>query len=264
MSHSFINTYNFVECYLKELRQKGKFIFTLTEIKNSLNKREKAVNKSLYLIKKAKGIAQLHKDFYITTPTEISLHNSFSPLVIIDELMMSLGRRYYVGLMTAAEIYSATDPRPQECVIVLEGTPLKPIVTRDFKLKFYSKKEWYDNDIFSISKGGAAFFISSPELTALDLFNYIDGKDILILVNKLNILLPQVKICRLCITANNYSKTSAIQRLGYVLEKKLFQHELAEALLSVLDKRKKNLIPLSVLENKKGPIDSNWQIVINK
>lgn len=93
--------------------------------------------------------------------------------------------------------------------------------------------------------------MSSPELTALDLFYYQDNFGINKIVGILNELAEELKVPTLIRIAKNYPQTASIQRLGYLLDKELGNAKLSEPLLKILNERKHSTVALSIDKNRK-------------
>jgi len=105
--------------------------------------------------------------------------------------------------------------------------------------------------------------VSLPELTALDFFAYNHKFGINRIITILQELAEEMKPTTLAKVAKKYSNTSALQRLGYVLENVLFQAKLAEHLHRALSQRNYFTIPLSAQKEKKGETDSKWKVIKN-
>ena len=73
----------------------------------------------------------------------------------------------------------------------------------------------------------------------------------------------EFKIPDLIKTARDFPQTSAIQRLGYMLDRELKNKKLGATLLKVLNERRPLVVPLSLNKNKEGKIDDKWKILKN-
>jgi predicted transcriptional regulator of viral defense system len=72
-----------------------------------------------------------------------------------------------------------------------------------------------------------------------------------------------IKPTELVKTAMRYPQITAIQKLGYLLERQLDNPKLAEALLKVLNNKNFFQVPLVSHKNKQGPMDEKWKVIIN-
>ncbi|HEV2887116.1 MAG TPA: type IV toxin-antitoxin system AbiEi family antitoxin [Jatrophihabitans sp.] len=86
----------------------------------------------------------------------------------IDAYMRALGRRYYVGLLSAAELWGAAHQRPQTFQVVVD----KNIADKDFgrvKLRFYTANRAGRVPVAQRASVAASFLVSSPPVTLLDI-----------------------------------------------------------------------------------------------
>ena len=63
--------------------------------------------------------------------------------------------------------------------------------------------------------------------------------------------------------ARNYPLTSTIQRLGYLIDKRVGNQKLATVLRKILNDRKIGPIPLLKSSGNKGSLDIDWKIYKN-
>lgn len=258
-----VNSYNYLEDYLERVRSKGRYSFTLVELKEQFEISDKALNQNLYRLKSKKRIAQIRKGFYAIITPEYSNRGMLPVHNFIDDLMKSMDRRYYVGLLSAAALHGAAHQQPMEYFVVTEKPAVRNIKNKKLKINFYVKKEWADNDIQQKKTEAGYINVSSPELTALDLFYYPHVAGLNRTVTILKELVETIKIPSLIKTAKNYSQTVAIQRLGYILDKEIKNKKLSGVLLKILNERRHFITPLLLGKSKKGKIDVKWKIIRN-
>lgn len=257
------HTNNYLEDYLNKVRSKGRYSFTWTEAKAQFDISDKALNQSIYRLKSKKRVAQIRKGFYAIITPEYSNRGMIPVHLFIDDMLKSLGRRYYVGLVSAAALHGAAHQQPMEYFVVTEKPAMRDIKNKKLKINFYVKKGWSDDDIIQKKTEAGYINISSPELTALDLFYYQNDFGINKITSILHELIEEIKIPSLIKTAKNYSETASIQRLGYVLDKQLANAKLSEPLIKILNERKHSVVPLSFDKGKEGKIDEKWKIIKN-
>ena len=185
------------------------------------------------------------------------------PSLFIDDMMKSLGKRYYVGLISAAALHGAAHQQPMEYFVITERPPLRAIKTKHLKINFYIKKEWAEQDIVQIKTDAGYINVSSPELTALDLLYYIESIGLNHTYTILQELVTELKVPNLSKTARLYPRTAAIQRLGYILDHALCEYKLSEALYKVLSERNYFPVFLALDKEKVGETDNRWKIVKN-
>lgn len=105
---------------------------------------------------------------YIPIPSEFSTWGVVPAMDFIDQLMKHLGRGYYVGLLSAAEIHGAAHQRPQVFQVFVD----RAVSDRDIervRLRFYER-----SDVDAVPRDlknsrTSQVPVSSPEATAFDL-----------------------------------------------------------------------------------------------
>ncbi|HMJ46316.1 MAG TPA: type IV toxin-antitoxin system AbiEi family antitoxin [Ferruginibacter sp.] len=257
------SSYTHVEDFLKTVRSQGRYAFTWTEVKAQFDISDKALNQSLYRLKVKKVIAQIRKGFYAIITPEYSNQGMLPVNLFIDDLMKSLNKRYYVGLLSAAALYGAAHQQPMEFFVITEKPALRDIKNKKLKINFFVKKNWEDEDVIQKKTDAGHINVSTPELTALDLLYYPNSIGINQTVTILKELVSEIKVPELIRTAKYYPQTTAIQRLGYLLDKELQNEKLSDALLKVLKDKKMFPVSLSNSKDKVGESDDNWKVIRN-
>ncbi|MEI9912620.1 MAG: type IV toxin-antitoxin system AbiEi family antitoxin [Bacteroidota bacterium] len=115
-------SYNYLEDYLNKIRSQGRYAFTWIELKDQFDISDKALNQTLYRLKIKKKIAQIRKGFYAIITPEYSRQGMLPVNLFIDDLMKSLNKRYYVGLISAAALHGAAHQQPMEFFVITEKT----------------------------------------------------------------------------------------------------------------------------------------------
>lgn len=105
---------------------------------------------------------------YVAIPPEYASWGVVPAMDFIEPLMSKLARRYYVGMLSAAELHGAAHQRPQVFQVLID----KPLADRDFgrvRLRFYTRTgvERYPTVLRNSATGQVR--VSTPEVTALDL-----------------------------------------------------------------------------------------------
>lgn len=259
------NTYEYLNRYLDRLRRRGRYTFTGKEVISEFNLSNEAYQKVIQRLSDKDRISRLRQNFYLIIPPEYSSHQTLPLSYFADDLMKFLKRDYYVGLLTAAMYHGAAHQQPQTQFIVSETPYLRPIKNRQQSILFCLKKDWNTNFIKQQKTDAGYINISSPALTALDLVFYsgrIGGinRAATVLAELVVELNPDILIK----TAENFSQTTTLQRLGFLLEEILQETTIADALYSVLSNRKyypAQLNPKKDSENQKAP--NRWKIIPN-
>ncbi len=259
------NTYEYLNRYLDHLRSKGRYTFTGDDVISQFHLSDEAYQKVIQRLSDKDRISRLRQNFYLIIPPEYASRQTLPLGYFIDELMKFLGRDYYVGLLSAAMYHGAAHQQPQTQFIVSEPPYLRPIKNKQQSILFCLKKSWNSEYIHQQKTDAGYINISSPALTALDLIFYSDriggiNRAITVLAE----LVTEIKPNMLTETAKNFSQTTTLQRLGYLLEEVLQEIELADAVYGALSDRKfypALLNPKTDSENQKAP--SRWKIIPN-
>jgi len=104
------------------------------------------------------------------------------------------------------------------------------------------------DDIIQKTTDAGYLNVSSPELTALDLFAYVEKIGMNRITTVLHELAQSIKVTSLSRTIKKYPNTSVIHRLGYIIDKVLDEKKIAEVLLKNLKDR--NLFPVLLTTQK--------------
>jgi predicted transcriptional regulator of viral defense system len=255
--------YGYLEDFLTEVRSQGRYAFALDEVKERFQMSDKAINQALYRLKAKKRIAQIRKGFYAILSPEYLKQGMVPPVLFIDDMMKSIGKRYYAGLLSAASLHGAAHQQPMEFFVVTEKPALRAIKSKNLKINFYVKKAWPENEIMQIKTDAGYVNVSTPELTALDLLYYLPSIGISRTFTILEELVTVLKAPSLARTAASYPQTSAIQRLGFLLECQLDESKLAAALSKVLADRNYFTVPLSLNNQEEGDLNNKWKVIKN-
>ncbi len=254
---------NYLDKYFSSIRSKGRYTFTYDELEQQLGLSDRAIIQSLSRLKKKGEIVQIRKGFYVIIPPEYSQQGMLPPYLFINDLMKSLNKPYYVGLLSAAALHGAAHQQPMEYFVIAQTPAPRSINNKKLKISFFSKNNWEQDDIVQKSTDAGYLNISSPELTALDLLTYVDKMGLNRATTILQELSQVMKASALVKTATRYPSTPVIQRLGYILDKIVGEKKLVDALQKVLSNRTVVPVLLSVQNKKKGEIDEIWKVIIN-
>ena len=254
-------TYNQLDNYLKEIRSRGRYAFTLDELKNVFQMQYPAIKQRLHRLKLKNEIAIIRQGFYVIIPAEYSKQGMLPLYLFIDDLMKSLNKSYYVGLLSAAALHGAGHQQPMGYTVITESPAPRNI--DKLNIMFFPKQNFLQEGIVQQKTVAGYINISSPERTALDFFDYTHKFGINRITTILQELSETMKPTNLTKTAKQFPNTAAIQRLGYILENEVGAEKLSDALYKVLNERQFFVIPLSPRKEKTGETDSKWKIIKN-
>lgn len=105
---------------------------------------------------------------YVAIPPEYATWRVVPAMDFIGQLMDKLGRRYYVGLLSAAELHGAPHQRPQLFQVMVD----KRVAARDIervRLRFYTRTKIDSVPTVLLNSATGRVRVSTAEATALDL-----------------------------------------------------------------------------------------------
>lgn len=254
---------NYLSRYLSAVRSQGRYTFTLDELREQFNLSSTALNQSIGRLKAKNEVAQIRKGFYAIIPPEYSSQGMLPPYLFIDDLMKSLNKQYYLALLSAAALWGAAHQQPMEYFVMVESPAPRSVKNKKLKINFLSKSDWPQEGIMPYKSQSGYMNVSSPELTALDFFTYTDKLGVNRIVSVLQELAQNMKPTILARTAKHYANTTAIQRLGYILDCVLSEEKLANVLWTALGERQYFPVPLSSQKVKRGEINGKWKVIKN-
>jgi len=244
-------------------RAKGYYSFTLTDVKQSLGLSYNAAKQTLYQHQKKREITLIRNGFYVIIPPEYS-HGGMLPVYLfIDDLMKWLDKPYYLSLFTAAALHGAAHQQPMRSFVITVKPALRNIKNEKLVINFSVKNGWDTRDVVQKKTDAGYVNVSSPELTALDLMYYLKSSGISRCASVISELAEVMNAEKLKQTASRYTKTAAIQRLGYLLDTESDRKELSKALHKIISGKKCFYVPLALYHGKKGAFISKWKIIKN-
>jgi hypothetical protein len=258
--------------YLFALQAEGRLTFTRDEAIMALNVTDGAFLKAAARLKKRRMLLNPRHGFYVAVPPQFLSWGAPPPPWYIDALMRHEGRPYYVGLLKAAEMHGATHHAVMEFQVVTDRQLRKVRAGRSW-ITFHFRRdlESVRDGVVERKTDTGTMKVSSPELTALDLFRYLHvagGIDAVATV--LADLGGKLDGSMLAALAVHFDRT-CVQRLGYLLDR-LGYADRAQALHGQLIATKP--IPWIVLESaKRGsnvpaetPVEHNerWRVTVQR
>lgn len=263
MKDSKENRYNYLDRYLTGIRARGRYSLTLEELKREFDLPYLTLKQNLYRLKAKNEIVQIRQGFYVILTPEYSKQGILPAYLYLDGLLKYLNKPYYLALISAAALYGAAHQQPMEYFVIVKSPAPRSINNKRVKINFYAKLKFPSEGIIQHKTMAGYVNISSPELTALDLFTFSNIIGINRILSILQELTQEMKPASLTKTVKQYSTTASLQRLGYVLDLLLGMEKLAESVWKVLKERKYFLVPLSTQKSKKGEKNSKWKVIKN-
>ncbi|MBI2420031.1 MAG: type IV toxin-antitoxin system AbiEi family antitoxin [Ignavibacteriales bacterium] len=254
--------------WIEKLQAHGRNSFSLKEIHRELpDLSDVAVMRSLNRLSAKGKILSILRGYYLIIPPQYSSKGVLPPVLFIDALMKHLGRKYYVGLLSAAAFHGASHQQPQE-FFVFTGFPVMIATIRNGLTINYISKSNIPEELLQERKTESGYVkISSPILTALDLIQFqsrIGGLNRAASV--INELMESIKPSDFTNNIFIELPVTAMQRLGYLLERVLNNKGLADELFEAVMRSGYHFqrIPLNTKKVSSGCVqDDRWKILIN-
>lgn len=257
-----------VSQWIETLERKGRISFSLNEIWSELpGYSESAVKSSLKRLSKKGKIVSFHKGFYLIISAQYATRGILPAALFMDNFMKYLNRSYYVGLLSAAALYGAAHHQPQEYFVMTTFPVLRPSRKRGLKVNFISKRN-IESRLLKERKTETGYLkVSSPALTAIDLVQYekrTGGLSRVAVV--LNELVEEMDPKEFDPVFFASVPTSAVQRLGYLMEQVIKREKLADELFeaSGINGLKFFRVPLKTSLPAYGyQSDNRWKVIVN-
>lgn len=260
--------YKSAEDWVNHLLAKGKYAFALHQFRADFPEQSDTANKfALKRLVDKEQIISIHKGYYLIIPPQYRSKGILPPTLFLDAFMKELDRPYYLALLNAAAYHGASHQQPQEFFVVTGFPVLRPMQKKGLKINYISKKE-IPEPLLDTRKTEAGYLkISNPALTATDLIQYakrVGG------INRVATVLSELaeSIQPDAFNSNllQHVPVTALQRLGYLLDKIFDNQPLANALYMALQNNNAPLfrIPLKASAPAKGfASDERWKVIVN-
>lgn len=249
--------------YILTLLTDGKYFFVKQEAISRLGLTQEQFRFQAYRLAKKKSIKQIKRDFFMIIPAEYMRLGALPPLWIIDPLMKYLKQDYYVGLLTAAAQYAATEQQPMVFQVITNKTT-RPIKLERITIEFHVFKHCEEASIKKQTVFTGYVNVSTKEQTMLDLVRFYTVAGYLS-----NVALVIKSLAEECDPSvfeqivRHEKTTVVLQRLGYILEL-LKYPKLATIVAYTLEKRKMFYMPLRPDYKNKLRIKSpKWKLILN-
>lgn len=200
------------------------------------------------------------RGLYVFVPPEFRKWGAVPAEWFVDAAMNHMGRRYYVGLLTAAARHGASHQASQVTQVLVH----RQLLRRNFgrvRLQFLVSDKIDRVPVETVNTPTGTMRISSPETTALDLVERAaDAGGLGLVATVLGELAEHLDDRRLAKAARQYPQSVAA-RLGHVLHEvapKLPLDRLARVVGDVVTP-----IALDARRPRRGRRDARWGVLVN-
>lgn len=241
----------------------GQYAFTVNELINEFHLTKKVIFQALNRLIKKRAIAKIRQGFYVILSPDSVKMGILSIDLYIDDLMKSLGKPYYIGLLSAAQLHGAAHQKVMVDFVVTTYPLPRNIINKKMKIYFIGKKELITEGIVQKKSRAGYFNVSSPELTAFDLLSQTRRfglNHITTVLQELHEVMKIPTLKKIAILNNNMTN---IQRFGYILENFMKGQKLANTLYKIIENKNVSYIPLSPVKKRTGQHNSKWKLIIN-
>jgi predicted transcriptional regulator of viral defense system len=257
-----------VESWVEKQISMGKYGFALSNIMESFpNLSDSAIKFALIRLSRRHKIVSIYKGYYLIIPPQYASKGILPPAIFLDAFMKFLERPYYLSLLNAAAYHGASHQQPQEFYVVTNFPVLRPTHKKGLKVNYISKKELPENLLETKKTESGYLKISNPALTATDLIHFekrVGGMNRVATV--LNELIEVIKPDDFSEYLIQHAPVTALQRLGYLLDKVFDNNILADTLYRSLQQSGAKLfrVPLKASAPVKGfSSDERWKVIVN-
>ena len=249
--------------YIKKIEAIGRHSVSLSEIKREVDISDKAIFQALLRLKRKGKITQIRREFYLIIPIQYSAQGFLPTTLFLDDMMLFLKRHYYLALFSAAAVHGVAHQQPMISQVIVHKPAFRTIRTQKLCIKFYTKSTWSKKGLTQKKTDAGYFWVSTPELTALDLVQYHKkngglNRVVLILEELVDSINPS-KIVKLL----ESTPVPTIQRVGYLLDL-LGERSISDKAYRFLKGQKLLKIPLSLSHRHgNGEIENRWNVIVN-
>jgi predicted transcriptional regulator of viral defense system len=204
--------------YIEDIQAKGRLWFIRAEAQKTLSCSKIALKRAIERLKQKNRVALIKPQFLVIIPIEYKDWGIIPASWFIAPLMATLNCSYYIGLLSAAELYGATHQKSQELQIITNKV-IRSITVGRIMIRFLYcvKQGLVPIETLQVKTGYVN--VSTREATAFDLCKYykICGywHNVAMILSELKEQLDSTKLNLLA--ASNLYELPVIQRLGFLL-----------------------------------------------
>lgn len=205
---------------VEDLLGQGKYTLTREEAEGWLRRSRAATYMALHRLTKAGWLVMPRSGFYVIVDPQHRAAGTLPPEWFIDPLMKHMGRPYYVGFLSAAQLHGAAHHQPQEFQVVIPRRSVRPVRAGNVRIRFYGKGDFDCSGIQDAKTPTGFMKVATPETTAWDLVRYSragGGLDNVITV--LSELAEKLDARKLLETVKRHGDVVVAQRLGFLLDR---------------------------------------------
>lgn len=242
------------------LISEGRYWVTSSEVAQLADMPTAHVYPGLQRLRRKGAMFSPTRGLYVVVPPEFRSWRVLPGELFIDAMMRTLGRRYYVGLLSAAAMHGAAHQAPQLFQVMVD----RRVADRDIervKLRFYTNEHLNQMAVEERPVDTGRVRVARPETTLIDLIVHPEQSGGLSNIATVIAQIGDVDVTQLARLARLRSRSVA-RRLGWLLARyrmDLGLDPLRELALSDGQHPTRLVRTLPA----RGPIDSDWNLQIN-
>lgn len=206
--------------------------------------------------------------FYVIIPDEYALRGVAPQPFYLDDMMRYLRRAYYVALLSAGSFHGAAHQAPMSFSVMLEPPTMHDKRTRKYATRYFYRSAIPMEYVERRQTRTGYINVSCPELTAVDLVAYqARSGSITRAATVLSELAEKTNFNRVGSEFLKVAPVSCFQRLGYILERVVEEHNAADAVYALLQSAGVRLQGTALKAGKPVAgyvMDKKWKIWVNE
>lgn len=249
---------------LDDLVAHGRAAITTAEAAESLGIPQDQVRVRMHRYVQQGRVIAPARGLWVPVPPQHRVYGSLPGLQIIDLLMGHLGRDYYVGWLSAAEVHGAAHQAPQTLQVAV-GAPVADRTFGRVRIQFAVRGRVADVPREQRTTPTGRVWVATPATTALDLVDDPDRAGGL--SNAATVIAELAADGNLTddalVEAAVYFPITTIRRLGWLLDS-LDLAPLTGGLERLADEHRR--APITALDRRLAPeglVDQRWRVAVN-
>lgn len=252
-----------IKNYILSLQEDGRYFFSKEEALSALNLNSNQFHLQIFRLAQKKSIKNLGHGFFMIIPPEHRHLGSLPPHWIVDPFMKHLNHDYYIGLLSAASLYGATEQQPMTFQVITDKQ-VRPVQLERGGIEFHRYRSCSSASKGQITTPTGYAKISTKEQTLVDLvrFHPVCGylSNVAAIIRELS---ESCQLEALALVVQSEKMKSVLQRLGYILELAGFP-DLAIAVEHELRKRRiYETLLRPDFHVKEGRRINRWKLILN-
>lgn len=248
--------------YVTSLLASGRYIVTREDAARELGRKGSALDKIFQRLKRSGWVLPIGDSFFTLIDPSNRSNKSLPPSWFVDAWSRYKGIEYYVGGLSAAEVYGAAHQRSQSFQLVV-NRPLRPFRLPMQKTTFLYRRQIKDFmwRLFKVPTGN--YRVSTPEITAYDLLSLrkacpsLDhAATVFVELGEAMRAQPLAKLAVMGL------ETPTLQRMGWLLDHTGWSR-LTGPLERKLRSQPRKWVPLKSGADRHGNQDRKWMIIEN-